>query len=128
MTLSPAQLTTLMNVYTGSTTDHDESIILSLTESKLVDSNAKGDLKVIILENGISELIESELLKDFLEHYELQSPELIVIWSKWEDQLNDGLDYVECKALLKEVQAVGYTFDYYLQAEPFELVKTPAGW
>jgi len=117
-----------MNVYTGSTTDHDESIILSLTESKLVDSNAKGDLKVIILENGISELIESELLKDFLEHYELQSPELIVIWSKWEDQLNDGLDYVECKALLKEVQAVGYTFDYYLQAEPFELVKTPAGW
>jgi len=31
------------------------------------------------------------------------------------------LDYKDCDAFLKEVEAFGYTFDYYLTAEPYNL-------
>ena len=35
----------------------------------------------------------------------------------------DGLEYKQCEAFLKEVQALGYTFEYGLDAEPYGLRK-----
>jgi hypothetical protein len=34
-----------------------------------------------------------------------------------------GESYEECKAMLIDMEAVGYTFDYYLTAEPYNLRK-----
>lgn len=36
---------------------------------------------------------------------------------------SDGASYEELRNLLKEFEECGYTFDYYLDAEPFEFKK-----
>lgn len=59
-------------------------------------------------------------MKDLFEYPEEQPEELKAILSKYEDQEQD---YNTCKALLSEVQAIGYTFEYYLDAVPFDLRK-----
>ena len=38
------------------------------------------------------------------------------------DEMKNG--YKECERLLKELRPLGYTFDYGLDAEPFNLRKT----
>ena len=39
--------------------------------------------------------------------------------------LEDTLTYIECEAFLKEVKALGYTFEYGLEGIPFNLRKIP---
>jgi hypothetical protein len=34
-----------------------------------------------------------------------------------------GLNYVDLKNMLEETEAVGYTFEYYLDAEPYYMRK-----
>lgn len=34
---------------------------------------------------------------------------------------NDNLTYKECSRILKKVEKLGYTFEYYLDAEPYAL-------
>lgn len=58
--------------------------------------------------------------RDLFEYYEEQPQEVREILSRYE---LEELDYIECENLLKELNAVGYTFDYYLQAEPYNLRK-----
>lgn len=61
---------------------------------------------------------------DLFEHYQEQPPALKKICEKWEEkQASEGLTYEDCEAFQKEVEAVGYTFDSYLDAEPFNLRK-----
>jgi len=62
-------------------------------------------------------------MKDLFEYYEEQPQELKEICERWQDRAVNGLDYNECADFLKEVQAVGYTFEYGLDAEPYGLVK-----
>ena len=38
-------------------------------------------------------------------------------------QLEKGLDYPDCKEFLERVERLGYTFEYGLDAEPFNLQK-----
>lgn len=60
--------------------------------------------------------------KDLFEFYEEQPKELKVICDKWMEKYEDeGLDYKDCEQFLKEVESIGYTFDYYLDAEPYNL-------
>jgi len=59
--------------------------------------------------------------KDLFEHYSEQPPELMAICERWGDKSLDGLTYKDCANFLSEVEAVGFTFDYYLDAEPFDL-------
>lgn len=62
-------------------------------------------------------------MKDLFEHYQDQPEELKHILINWDEKINNGLDYIQCEELLKDVEAVGYTFDYELSAEPFNLRK-----
>ena len=53
------------------------------------------------------------------EDHESQPPELAKICNKYAD--HDGLDYQLCATFLKEVEAIGYTFEYGLDGIPFDL-------
>ena len=59
---------------------------------------------------------------DLFEHPELIPPSLRVITDKWNKvSMEEGLTYDKCGEFLKEVEEVGYTFDFYLDAEPYGL-------
>lgn len=60
-------------------------------------------------------------MKDLFEFYEDQPQELKIICDSWQDRIEDGLSYEQCKEFLNEVEAIGYTFSYYLDAEPYNL-------
>jgi hypothetical protein len=66
-------------------------------------------------------------MKDIFEHPELMPAELRQVMEKWEAKMLDGFTYTEIAEMLKEVEAVGYTFEYYLDAEPYGLrpIGTP---
>ena len=52
--------------------------------------------------------------------YEDFSPKMQALCDKWEEVYNDkGLDYKDCKKFLEEAEEIGYTFEYGLDAEPF---------
>lgn len=57
---------------------------------------------------------------DLFENYEQQPENLKTILKKYE---NGEFDYIECENLLKEVESIGYTFEYGLDAEPYDLHK-----
>jgi len=56
---------------------------------------------------------------DLFEHPEKLPLEVYYICDKWAEL--GELDYEDCDVFLKEVEAFGYTFDYYLTAEPYNL-------
>ena len=41
----------------------------------------------------------------------------------WEKQASEGLTYIDCKVFLQKVELLGYTFEYGLDSEPFNLQK-----
>ena len=63
-------------------------------------------------------------MEDLFEYYENQEPKLKVICDKWADKkAEEGLSYADCAEFQKEVEAIGYTFEYGLDAEPLGLYK-----
>jgi len=60
---------------------------------------------------------------DLFEHPELIPKEVKDVLESYEQQAIDGFTYEDLANLQKAVEAVGYTFDYYLDAEPFNLIK-----
>lgn len=62
-------------------------------------------------------------MKDLFEFYEEQPKELREICDRWSEKIMNGLSYEDCRNFLKEVEEIGYTFDYYLDAVPYGLVK-----
>ncbi|MEN5308873.1 hypothetical protein ABE425_15270 [Chryseobacterium cucumeris] len=59
---------------------------------------------------------------DLFEDYELLPEELKAVCDKWQEKSTYwGLDYNDCEIFQKECEAIGYTFDYGLDAEPFDL-------
>ncbi len=67
---------------------------------------------------------EEQNVVDLFEDYENWPPELTAVFDKYSEEAAGGFDYDTLAALLKEVQEIGYTFDYYLDAEPYNLRKT----
>lgn len=60
--------------------------------------------------------------KDLFEYYDEQPQELAEIVDFYMAKFNDGdYDYVDSKNFLKEVNAIGYTFDYGLDNTPYGL-------
>jgi hypothetical protein len=77
----------------------------------------KGD--VVLLEwAGVPEFDETT---DLFETPELIPDNVRAILDKYCD--NDELTYNQCAKMLAEVQELGYTFDYYLDAVPYDLRK-----
>ena len=63
-------------------------------------------------------------MRDLFEHYDEIPPQLKGVVSKWMDiEGGDGLTYSQCEQFLREVNAIGYTFEYGLCAEPFGLCR-----
>ncbi|CAI8877855.1 hypothetical protein [Chryseobacterium sp. IT-36CA2] len=59
---------------------------------------------------------------DLFEDYSLLPEELKAVCDKWQQKSAYwGLDYNDCEIFQKECEAIGYTFDYGLDAEPFDL-------
>jgi hypothetical protein len=59
---------------------------------------------------------------DLFEDYSLLQEELKAVCDKWQEKAAYwGLDYNDCEIFQKECEAIGYTFDYGLDAEPFDL-------
>ena len=59
------------------------------------------------------------------ENYKNQTKKLkkIVNFYEKKEMLNFGLSYDDCKMFLIEVEKIGFTFDYGLDAQPFNLRK-----
>jgi hypothetical protein len=62
-------------------------------------------------------------MKDLLETPELMPEALQAIFKRWQKRISNGLTYDGIAALQNEVEKEGYTFDYYLDAEPYGLRK-----
>ena len=59
---------------------------------------------------------------DLFEDYELIPEELKAVCDKWQQKaMDEGLDYNDCAIFQEECEAIGYTFDYGLDADPFDL-------
>jgi hypothetical protein len=57
---------------------------------------------------------------DLFEHYDQQPPELAKILEKY---LDLGGEYIEVNSMLRECEAIGYTFDFGLDGVPINLRK-----
>ena len=64
---------------------------------------------------------EEETKKDLFEFYEDQPEELKELLSHYESF--EELDYEELRAMRAECEKIGYTFDFYLDAQPYDLRK-----
>lgn len=63
-------------------------------------------------------------MKDLFENPNEQPKKLKEICDKYSEiQTYKELDYIDCQNFLQEVKAIGYTFDYGLDAEPINLRK-----
>jgi hypothetical protein len=62
--------------------------------------------------------IEQEV--DLFEHIDTLPQEVQDVLARHQD---DDNDYLSCANLVKDLEAVGYTCDYYLDAEPYNLRK-----
>ena len=61
---------------------------------------------------------------DLFEHYEtLPKDASKIYWKYSEIAASEGFDYDVCREYLKEMEALGYTFEYGLDAEPYGLRK-----
>lgn len=59
---------------------------------------------------------------DLFEEYDQLPEELKTVLDKWQiKEASFGLDYKDCKTFQEECEAVGYTFDYQLDGQPFDL-------
>ena len=64
--------------------------------------------------------MENNNERDLFEYYDELPQEVSEILSFYE---LEEMDYLTCENLLKELNAIGYTFEYGLSAEPFNLRK-----
>ena len=61
---------------------------------------------------------------DLFEYPDLIPPDLKVITDKWDQHaMSEGMTYDTCGEFLKEVEVIGYTFDFCLAAQPYGLRK-----
>ena len=58
---------------------------------------------------------------DLFEHYERLPDNVQKLYFSWGDRLVDGAEYEDLKQMLSEFEELGYTFDYGLDAEPYDL-------
>lgn len=60
----------------------------------------------------------SDIIVDGFEHI---PQELEKVMEKWQEKIENGLDYKDCANFQKDCEALGYTFNYGLDAVPFDL-------
>lgn len=60
---------------------------------------------------------------DLFDHHELIPADVRAVMDKYATEYEDGADYQLNERLLADLKPLGYTFDYYLDAEPYNLRK-----
>lgn len=60
---------------------------------------------------------------DLFEHPELMPAPIKEIFDRYSEETGGDLTYQQCEAMLQECQAHGYTFEYYLDAVPYNLME-----
>lgn len=60
---------------------------------------------------------------DLFENPELIPKNVKDVLESYEQQAIEGFSYEDLANLQNAVEALGYTFEYYLDAEPFNLIK-----
>jgi hypothetical protein len=71
---------------------------------------------------GGSTYAKGGVIVDLFEDYEQQPAQVRAIYDKYEDKIIDGdYDYSDSAEFLKEMQKIGYTFEYGLDNEPYGL-------
>ena len=60
---------------------------------------------------------------DLFEHYDLHPPELSNLIEEFQSEYIDGADYNDLDKVREEFEKIGFTFDYGLDAEPYNLRK-----
>lgn len=69
---------------------------------------------------GREETLYQEI--DLFKNYEFISENLREVYDKWmEIESSKGFEYKDCEEFLKECEAIGYTFEYQLDAQPLYL-------
>lgn len=63
---------------------------------------------------------ESDLIPDMFQHMEHLPIEVQAVLERY-SEMDESYDV--CSAMLEEMEALGYTFEYYLDAEPYFLRK-----
>jgi hypothetical protein len=58
---------------------------------------------------------------DYFEYPELIPPNVQNVLNKYEHALVNGILYDELAQMLEDINKVGWTFEYYLDAEPYNL-------
>jgi len=58
---------------------------------------------------------------DYFENYEQLPENVQELYFSWGKRLESGAEYEDLKQMLSEFEANGYTFDYGLDAEPYDL-------
>lgn len=89
-----------------------------------INESIEKEKKKLVLENNNSEIKPKQ--KDLFEYYEEQPEELRAIINKYTDEnydYGDSYEYSELEEMLREVEAIGYTFEYGLDAIPYALRK-----
>ena len=96
--------------------------LITFDKEKIYQSAIKfiGYYNVLMTAASLSEIYESECL---FVNYEKQPEDLKLICDKYEGIFTKkGLSYKNCAKWLKKVQKLGYTFDYGLDGEPYNLM------
>ena len=78
-----------------------------------------------IKDSAKSIFLADDDMKDLFEDYENLPISVLKILEKHE---NSEQDYASCEQLVKELNAVGYTCEYYLDAIPYNLQKIEGFW
>lgn len=58
---------------------------------------------------------------DYFERTDIIPPDVQNVLNKYEHALVNGILYDELAQMLEDINKVGWTFEYYLDAEPYNL-------
>jgi len=101
----------------------DNSVVVKQTclLGTILEISSEGKLyKVRTIDFEIGYYKESDLIPDMFEHIEHLPSEVQEVLEKY-SECDESYDV--CRDMLEEMEAIGYTFEYYLDAEPYFLRK-----
>jgi DNA repair protein RadC len=99
-----------------------EEFLVSNSAIKLINQKIEtaqsNDFGIEGIKPSEKQLDKAPEIVDGFEHI---PQELEKVIEKWQEKIENGLDYNDCANILEECEDLGYTFDYGLDAEPFNL-------
>lgn len=106
----------------------DAGISFDKTLAKLLNTKTGEDGRIgvfvkVYQDGGDIDEEEYDSEKDLFQKPELIPDDVKAVLSKWEEKWDEGDGYANCRNMQSELEELGYTFDYYLDAEPYNLRK-----